>query len=317
MNENDPRAQEALRFENVTKTYGALRALESVSFSVRRGEMFGLIGPDGAGKTTAIRLACGLLRPDGGAVEVLGRSPRQDHRAITAAVGYLSQRFSLYGDLTIDENIAFFAEIHGVRHYRADRDRLLAMTQLTPFRKRRADRLSGGMKQKLALACTLIHEPQVLLLDEPTTGVDPVSRREFWKLLSEFLSQGLTIVMATPYLDEAERCARVALLHAGRLMAIDTPASLQAGLRGTLIEVLADAPRPPVDLLSTIPGVTDVQVFGDRAHVRFADVESTTAAQAISAALTRAGIRPISVRAVPPSLEDVFIDLITGATPRH
>ncbi len=232
---------DAVRFDHVTKAYGQLRALDDVTLTVGRGEMFGLIGPDGAGKTTAIRLACGLLRPDSGVISVLGRSPTAEHRAITAAVGYLSQRFSLYGDLTIDENIAFFAEIHGVRRYAAERDRLLAMTQLTPFRKRRADKLSGGMKQKLALACTLIHEPEVLLLDEPTTGVDPVSRREFWKLLSEFLSQGLTIVMATPYLDEAERCGRVALLHDGRLhgASID-PAALQAALRGTLLEVLAE-----------------------------------------------------------------------------
>ena len=183
-------------------------------------------------------------------------------------VGYLSQRFSLYGDLSIDENIAFQAEIHGVRGYAAERDRLLALTQLTPFRTRRADKLSGGMKQKLALACTLIHRPEVLLLDEPTTGVDPVSRREFWKLLSEFLAAGLTIVMATPYLDEAERCARVALLHEGRIMALDDPASLQAALPGSLIEVEAAGTRPPVDALAAIPEVEDVQLFGDRAHVR-------------------------------------------------
>ena len=307
----------AIVFDGVTKRYGAQRALESVSFSVPRGEMFGLIGPDGAGKTTAIRLACGLLRPDAGTIAVVGRSPTGEHHAITAAVGYLSQRFSLYGDLTIDENIAFFAEIHGVDGYRASRDRLLEMTQLTPFRKRRADRLSGGMKQKLALACTLIHEPEVLLLDEPTTGVDPVSRREFWKLLSEFLSHGLTIVMATPYLDEAERCARVALLHDGRLMAIDAPAALQAGLRGALLEVLVDAARPPVDVLAAVPGVMDVQVFGDSAHVRFADDDPAAAAESIRGALAGAGLRAVSVRPVPPSLEDVFIDLIAGARTRH
>ena len=302
---------DAVSFDRVTKSYGRLRALDDVTLSVPRGEMFGLIGPDGAGKTTAIRLACGLLRPDAGTVSVLGRSPTGDHRAITAAVGYLSQRFSLYGDLTIDENIAFFAEIHGVRHYGPERDRLLAMTQLAPFRKRRADKLSGGMKQKLALACTLIHEPQILLLDEPTTGVDPVSRREFWKLLSEFLSQGLTIVMATPYLDEAERCGRVALLHDGRLMAIDRPGVLQAGLRGTLLEVLVEGSRPAVELLAAIPGVADVQVFGDRAHVRVLETDATSAATAIAAALARAGQARASVRPVPASLEDVFIDLIT------
>ena len=310
-------AADAVRFEGVTKTYGSLRALDDLSLAVGRGEMFGLIGPDGAGKTTAIRLACALQHADAGTITILGHNPVAEHRAITAVVGYLSQRFSLYGDLTIDENIAFFAEVHGVRRYCAERDRLLEMTQLTPFRKRRADRLSGGMKQKLALACTLIHEPQLLLLDEPTTGVDPVSRREFWKLLSEFLSQGLTIVMATPYLDEAERCGRIALLHNGRLMAIDRPASLQAELHGTMLEVLVDAARPPVDLLAAIPGVTDVQVFGDRTHVRFAEAGATPAIDAITTALTRAGLRPVSVRPIPASLEDVFIDLITRASTRH
>ena len=308
---------EGLRFDRVTKSYGSLRALDAVSFAVGRGEMFGLIGPDGAGKTTAIRLACGLLRPDAGTVSVLGRSPTSDRRTITAAIGYLSQRFSLYGDLTIDENIAFFAEIHGVRHFHHDRDRLLDMTQLTPFRKRRADRLSGGMKQKLALACTLIHAPEILLLDEPTTGVDPMSRREFWKLLSEFLAAGLSIVMATPYLDEAERCARVALLHGGRLMAVDAPASLQKRQGGTLVEVLVSASRPPVDLLASASGAIDVQVFGDRAHVRFAGDDGSAATAAITDVLAGAGLRAISMRVIPASLEDVFIDLITSVDVRH
>jgi ABC-2 type transport system ATP-binding protein len=221
----------AISFAGVTKEYGAVRALDGVSFAVARGEMFGLIGPDGAGKTTAIRLACGLLHADGGEIRVLGTDPAGDHRAVTRAIGYLSQRFSLYGDLTIDENIAFFAEIHGVRDYRQRRDRLLEMTRLTPFRGRRADRLSGGMKQKLALACTLVHEPQLILLDEPTTGVDPVSRREFWKLLSEALGDGITILMSTPYLDEAERCTRIALVHEGRTLALDEPGRLRGNAR--------------------------------------------------------------------------------------
>ena len=216
-----------------------MRALDAVSFSVPPGQMFGLIGPDGAGKTTTIRLLCGLLHADGGRVRVLGHDPVREHGQITRSVGYLSQRFSLYGDLSIDENIAFFAEIHGLRRYQARRDRLLDLTQLRPFRDRLADRLSGGMKQKLALACTLVHEPRVILLDEPTTGVDPVSRREFWKLLSEFLEQGITILVSTPYLDEAERCARVALLHEGRLLALDTPDALRAGLPGRIVEMIA------------------------------------------------------------------------------
>jgi ABC-2 type transport system ATP-binding protein len=277
--------------------------------------MFGLIGPDGAGKTTTIRVAAGLLGADSGTVLVFGRDPIREHRAITAQVGYLSQRFSLYGDLSIDENIAFFAEIHGLRNYQAARDRLLDMTQLTRFRARRADRLSGGMKQKLALACTLVHEPRILLLDEPTTGVDPVSRREFWKLLSEFLGRGLTIVMATPYLDEAERCARVALLHDGTLLALDTPLRLQGALAGQIVEVMTATTRPPVEVLSQVPGVLDVQSFGDRAHVRVAPGQGASAIPHLEAALRAAGLPVSGIRPIAASLEDVFIDLITG-TPR-
>ena len=302
----------AVQFEAVTRKYLGVTALDGASFEVQRGEMFGLIGPDGAGKTTAIRVACGLLRPDSGRVRVLGRDPVREHRAITGVVGYLSQRFSLYGDLTIDENVAFFAEIHGLRRYNAARDRLLAMTQLTPFRGRRADRLSGGMKQKLALACTLVHEPDVLLLDEPTTGVDPVSRREFWKLLSEFLASGLTIVMATPYLDEAERCGRVVLLHEGRVLALARPDVLQHALAGRLLEVATGSTRPPIDLLMQVPGVDDVQAFGDRAHVRLSGVSQAEGIARVIAALERAGIPVQSARPVAASLEDVFIDLVTG-----
>jgi ABC-2 type transport system ATP-binding protein len=305
---------DAIHFDGVTRRYGAVTAVQALSFGVREGEMFGLIGPDGAGKTTTIRLAGGLLRPDSGRITILGRDPVAEHRAITADVGYLSQRFSLYGDLTIDENIAFFAEIHGVKGYGPARDRLLEMTQLIDFRGRRADRLSGGMKQKLALACTLVHEPRVLLLDEPTTGVDPVSRREFWKLLSEFLARGLTIVMATPYLDEAERCARVALLHEGRLLALDTPQRLQAALAGQLLEVIGDKLGSLSDTLAGVPGVIDAQMFGDRAHVRIARGSNVRAAADIEAALGVAGVRVTSVRPVAASLEDVFIDLITGRT---
>jgi ABC-2 type transport system ATP-binding protein len=304
----------AILVDRVTKRYQAVAAVTELTFDVRRGEMFGLIGPDGAGKTTTIRLMGGLLHPDSGRIEVLGRDPVAEHRAITGAVGYLSQRFSLYGDLTIDENIAFFAEIHGLRGYKAARDRLLDMTQLAPFRGRRADRLSGGMKQKLALACTLVHEPEVLLLDEPTTGVDPVSRREFWKLLSEFLSRGLTIVMATPYLDEAERCARVVLLHEGRRLALDEPSRLQRALGGQLLEVSVDAARPPIDVLARVPGVADVQPFGDRAHVRLAGLDQAGGADAIRAALQRAGMRAVGVRPITASLEDVFIDLTTRSS---
>ena len=227
--------------------------------AIEPGEMFGLIGPDGAGKTTTIRLMCGLLKPDAGSVRVLGRDPVKEHLAVTQTLGYLSQRFSLYGDLSIDENISFFAEIHGLSMrdpaIRDRRERLLELTQLVTFRSRLAEQLSGGMKQKLALACTLVHEPRIILLDEPTTGVDPVSRREFWKLLSEFLAQGITILMATPYLDEAERCSRVALLHEGQLVALDTPAHLRASLPGIVMEVIAVDRDRATSVLERLPGV--------------------------------------------------------------
>ena len=302
----------AIAIDGVSKRFGQTDALRDLSVSVERGEMFGLIGPDGAGKSTTIRLLCGLLRPDAGRIHVLGLDPVRDHRLLTDSVGYLSQRFSLYADLSVDENLAFFAEIHGVRNYAARRDRLLAIAQLGPFRERLAGKLSGGMKQKLALACTLIHEPALIILDEPTTGVDPVSRREFWKLLSEFLDQGITIVMATPYLDEAERCSRVALLHEGRLLAVDTPVALRATLPGALFEVIVDDHRRAAAALWTVPGVSSVQMFGERAHVRLArPVEQ--AAERIIATLRAADLRVGSVRPIATSLEDVFITRLSEA----
>src|SRR5688572_22343531 len=288
----------AIELTNVVKRYGRVEALRGVSFTVDRGEMFGLIGPDGAGKTTAIRAMCGLLHVDGGSIRILGKDPAKQHRDLTASIGYLSQRFSLYGDLSIDENIAFFAQIHGVHDYHARRDRLLEMTQLTRFRGRLADQLSGGMKQKLALACTLVHEPQVILLDEPTTGVDPVSRREFWKLLSQFLASGITILMSTPYLDEAERCTRVALVDRGRLLALDTPGQLRASLPGAIVEVVVADPRAAHERIRG-EGVQS-QLFGDRLHVWFSmtdpgEVEARSQSLASQLGAT-------SVRRITPSL---------------
>jgi ABC-2 type transport system ATP-binding protein len=282
-------------------------ALSDLSLTVEPGEMFGLIGPDGAGKTTAIRALCGLLRIDGGTIRVLGQDPVADHHAITATVGYLSQRFSLYGDLSIDENIAFFAEIHGVTDYRSRRDRLLEITQLLPFRARLAEQLSGGMKQKLALACTLVHEPKVIVLDEPTTGVDPVSRREFWKLLSRFLASGITILMSTPYLDEAERCSRIGLLHEGRLLAVDAPGRLRASLPGTLLEVLVADPREALKRLRSAAGIGQAQVFGDRLHVWMPDSNPEHAQFTFTSIVSSVAVAPRAVRPVTPSLEDVFI----------
>jgi ABC-2 type transport system ATP-binding protein len=306
----------AVSLREVGRRYGETRALDGVSFDVRPGEMFGLIGPDGAGKTTAIRVMCGLLRADAGQVRIAGHDPVREHDAVTRRVGYLSQRFSLYGDLSVDENIAFFAEIHGMRAYRDRRERLLEMTRLTPFRHRRADRLSGGMKQKLALACTLVHEPDLLLLDEPTTGVDPVSRREFWKLLSEFLDQGLTILMATPYLDEAERCARVAMLHEGHLLALDQPRRLQDSFEGELYEVIAEPHRRAFELLERLPRLVRRQTFGDRIHLTMPE-GSLRVEQEVRAALASDGVAIVAIRRIAPSLEDVFIDRIRIARAQH
>lgn len=300
----------------VSKRFGAVPAVSDLSFDVRAGEMFGLIGSDGAGKTTTIRLMAGLLKADAGALRVVGADPISGHRAITKAVGYLSQRFSLYGDLSIDENVAFFAEIHRVRDYDARRTRLLELTQLLPFRTRLAERLSGGMKQKLALVCTLIHEPALLLLDEPTTGVDPVARREFWKLLSEFLSQGISIVMATPYLDEAERCSRVALLHEGRLLAVDRPATLKQQFAGHIIEVVATPHRAVAAFLDTVPEFSDHHTFGERIHVRLRSMALGTGIASLSTALEGRGFGLDSVREVPATLEDVFIDRLVRAGQR-
>jgi ABC-2 type transport system ATP-binding protein len=297
---------------NVRKRYGAVEALKGVSFHIDRGEMFGLIGPDGAGKTTAIRLLCGLLHADEGEIRMLGLDPVADHRRMTASVGYLSQRFSLYGDLSIDENIAFFAEIHGVRDYASRRDRLLEITQLTPFRHRLADRLSGGMRQKLALACTLVHEPDIILLDEPTTGVDPVSRREFWKLLSQFIDQGITILMSTPYLDEAERCHRIAMLHEGEVLALDEPGRLRASLPGEWFEVVVPGPRDAAARLAALAGGPRTYVFGDRLHVWDTHATASEARRHLDEALAATSVAPTMVRAIAPSLEDVFIAKLTG-----
>jgi drug efflux transport system ATP-binding protein len=303
----------AISLDTVVKRYGAVNALGGVSLDVQPGEMFGLIGPDGAGKTTTIRLICGLLHPDGGAVRVLGRDPVDQHRQVTESVGYLSQRFSLYGDLSIDENIAFFAEIHGLSDYDERRTRLLELTQLLPFRSRLADRLSGGMKQKLALACTLIHEPRVILLDEPTTGVDPVSRREFWKLLAEFLQQGITILVSTPYLDEAERCHRIALLHEGTLMALDTPDSLRRQLPGTMVEIITPEQVQVLPRLHALAGVLDVHVFGERIHVRLGSGVPGNPIAYVTESLQASGLGVHGARVVPASLEDVFIARLEAA----
>ncbi len=302
-----------VRLEGMTRRYGDLVAAAGVGFEVRRGEMFGLIGPDGAGKTTTLRVILGLLRPDAGSVFTCGLDPLRERRALSFRVGYLSQRFSLYGDLTVDENIAFFAEIHDVAGYAARRDALLEMVRLTAFRDRLAERLSGGMKQKLALVCTLIHTPELLVLDEPTTGVDPVSRRDFWRLLARLQHEGLTLLVTTPYLDEAERCSRVALIDGGSLLSVDTPNALRTSGHGVLVEVVATPRRRALEILRAVPGVAEVEVFGERLHATLPDASPEAAAgiaERLSGRLAEAGMEVQSARPVTPSLEDVFIGRI-------
>jgi len=299
-----------VRLERMTRRYGQVTAASEVDFEVRRGEMFGLIGPDGAGKTTTLRVVLGLLKPDHGSTITCGLNPIAQSEALSERIGYLSQRFSLYGDLSVDENIAFFAEVHGVRGWRPRRTEILEMLRLDAFRDRLADRLSGGMKQKLALACTLIHTPELLVLDEPTTGVDPVSRRDFWKVLARLQREGLTILLTTPYLDEAERCQRVALMDRGRILSVSTPDELRATAPGAMIEVLAEPKRRAAELLAARPEIADVQSFGERLHASLPGVSGDAAGQAaaeLARDLAASGVVVLSARAVAPSLEDIFI----------
>ncbi len=305
-----------VRLEELSRRFGDLVAVDRLSLEVHHGEMFGLMGPDGAGKTTTLRMVLGILAPASGSVETCGLSPTRQQRELSDRVGYLSQRFSLYGDLSVDENIAFFAEIHDVRGWRPRRDELLEMVRMTPFRGRLAARLSGGMKQKLALVCTLVHTPELLVLDEPTTGVDPVSRRDFWKLLSRLQRDGLSILLTTPYLDEAERCGRVALMDRGRLLTIDAPGNLRSQVEGSFVEVVARPRKRAVEGLRGLPEVSDVEVFGDRIHVTLPGIEpgeATQAAQLLTEHLTASGVEVESARAGLPSLEDVFIRRIRAA----
>ena len=296
--------------ETLRRRFGSIQAVDGLTFDVQRGEMFGLIGPDGAGKTTTLRMILGLLKPDQGSVMTCGLDPSRARRELSSRVGYLSQRFSLYGDLSVDENIAFFAEIHDVTGYALRRHALLEMVRMSPFRQRLASRLSGGMKQKLALVCTLVHTPELLILDEPTTGVDPVSRRDFWKLLARLQKDGLTILLTTPYLDEAERCSRVAFVDHGQLLTVDTPDALRTGAEGVLVEIVATPRRRAAEVLKADPGVSEVDTFGQRLHATLphaAPTDNVAAAERLGQGLREAGIEVRSSRPITPSLEDVFI----------
>ena len=303
-------AEALVRVEGLTRRYGSLVAVRDAAFEVKRGEMFGLIGPDGAGKTTTLRVILGLLAPHAGSVRTCGLDPWKEGASLSRKIGYLSQRFSLYTDLSVDENVTFFAEIHGVRGWQARRDELLEMLRMTPFRARLAGRLSGGMKQKLALACTLIHTPELLVLDEPTTGVDPVSRRDFWKILARLQREGLTLLLTTPYLDEAERCQRVALMDRGQILNVSTPDAVRAEAPGVVIEMIVHPKRRAVEVLQKQGDGADVQAFGERLHVTVANADASQAESVrrrLTAELEGAGVAVEEARVITPSLEDVFI----------
>lgn len=299
----------ALEIKSVTKTFDTITAVDDISLTVNRGEMFALVGPDGSGKTTTIRMLCGIVHPTKGELSVLGFNVLTQKEEVKKRIGYLSQKFSLYGDLTIDENIEFFAEIHGLYEYKKRRDELLEFTRLTKFRDRLAEKLSGGMKQKLALACTLIHTPDIIFLDEPTTGVDPVSRRDFWKVLSALLKTGITIVMTTPYLDEAERCNRVALMDNGKLLMTDSPANMKKVMRGEVVEIVCSNIRQSFALMKNHPLVKEVQAFGDRLNIVINS--SASDMETILNHLKSNAIQIFDWRVVKPSLENVFISLLS------
>ena len=293
-------------------SYGDHEAVHGISLDVHPGEVVGLIGPDGAGKTSTLRILGGLQKAAAGSATAFGDDCWRARRALHAKLGYLAQRFALYGDLTVDENIQFFALMYGVPKWRKRRRELLELVGLAPFNDRLADRLSGGMKQKLALACTLIHSPRALLLDEPTTGVDPVTRREFWRLLADLVSEGLTLLIATPYLDEAERCTRVLLMHEGTILADARPQEIPSLMPGAVVEIAA-TPRPAAaEALSALDTIVDVSVFGTTLHAHL--VDEIDPVGAIRKVLDTREIRVESAREIPAGLEDTFLYLTRTTT---
>jgi len=295
---------------DLARRFGNVVAVDGVTFDVRRGEIFGLLGPDGAGKTTTLRMLCGLLDPSEGNAQIAGLDVAKSGDRLRDAIGYMAQRFGLYADLTVEENLTFYSELFGVAptDYRQRTGRLLEMTRMAEFRTRQAGRLSGGMKQKLALMCALLHRPQVLLLDEPTNGVDPVSRRDFWAILYELVHEGVTVLVTTAYLDEAERCNRVGLMYKGRLVWCDTPEAIRALPREICYKVLCRECTRVRDVLRDAPGVVSVEPFGHVLHL-FLDPAGGSV-EDLSARIGRAGLEPVKFQQIEPSLEDVFILLI-------
>lgn len=296
--------------EHLTRRFGQQVAVDDLTLSVTEGEVFGLVGPDGAGKTTTMRLLSSIMEPSGGDAWVAGLHIVREAERIKENIGYMSQRFGLYPDLTVIENLNFYADIYSEpRRGRAEKiDRLLGFSNLTPFRRRLAGNLSGGMKQKLGLACALIHTPKVLFLDEPTNGVDPVSRRDFWQILHQLQQDRVTIFVSTAYLDEADRCHRVGLMHRGRLMAVGTPGELKRLMRGAILEVRMEQSRKAVPILRRRLPEASIGLFGDRVHIVTPDPDRATVA--IQAALGEAGLPITGLRAIEPSLEDVFISML-------
>lgn len=300
----------AIAAHGLRRSFGSIRAVEELSLEVAPGHIFGLVGPDGAGKTTTMRLLCGALPPDAGAAQVAGFDVVSQGEEVKRRIGYVPQRSSLYGELTVAENLRFWAGVHEVRGeaLARRRRRLLAFSRLAPFEDRLARDLSGGMRQKLSLACALIHEPQVLFLDEPTTGVDPVSRDEFWELLLELAAGGTTIFTSTAYMDEAERCARVGLLHQGRLLAQGAPQEVRAQAALELVEVTCDHLARGRAVAAKAAGVRWIEVFGDRLHVAVGSAAEALAP--VRSRLEQAGVRVDDIRPAHPGLEDAFFELV-------
>lgn len=299
----------------LSRRFGAVTAVAGLDLAIAKGETFGLIGPDGAGKSTTLRMLAAVLRPSGGRAQVAGYDVERQAESLRRQIGYMPQHFSLYADLSVLENLQFFADIFGVRgQTRRQRiDRLLHFARLQQFSDRPAGKLSGGMKKKLALACALIHQPALLLLDEPTNGVDPVSRREFWDILGELRLDGVTILITTPYMDEAERCDRVGLLHHGRLIRQGAPVELRQLVPGHMLALHTPDLRPAAALAPTLPGYLSHQTYGDRLHLFFAAPPDPVA---IARALADQGIRVQQALPDTPGLEQAFIHLMTTTSPQ-